>query len=218
MFIDFKADGKTVIVIGGGSEGYRKIQNFLDSTAEITVISKEFSEKIKTIAEQGKIKLKQIQINDAKKFVAQLKPKPDLLLAVTDNSELNSQLVKEAKTVGCIVYCVTDPYLCDFIFPAVAHVGDVKIAVSTNGRSPAVAMMLRQRVEQLVTAGDLLEIELQTYLRKLLKDSTTNQQERSKLLNEILNNEDIKQALEEGNLYVAKALSLKCVQNIKRLQ
>ena len=213
MFVDFKVDGKTVVVVGGGSEGYRKIQNFLDSTAEITVVSKEFSEGIKTVASQGKIILKQGQIGDVKNFIEQLKPKPDMLLAVTDNSELNSQLVKAAKAVGCIVYCVTDSSLCDFIFPAVARVGDVKISVSTGGRSPAIAKELRQRIEEFITLEDLLGIELQAYLRELFKNSISDQRLRSKFLNEIVNNIDIKQALKEGNICVAKELAIKFVQN-----
>ncbi|MCL1977019.1 MAG: bifunctional precorrin-2 dehydrogenase/sirohydrochlorin ferrochelatase [Candidatus Bathyarchaeota archaeon] len=211
--MDFKVDGKTVAVIGGGLEGCRKIQNFLNSTAEITVISNEFSEGIKILAEQGKIRLHQAEIKDEQKFIDQLNPKPDMLLAVTNNSELNAKLVRAAKNVGCIVYCVTDPALSDFILPAIAHVGDVKIAVSTGGKSPAMARELRQRIEKLVTPEDLLEIELQAYLRKLLKNSILDQRIRSRFLNEILNNVDIKQALREGNLCMAKELSLKLVQN-----
>jgi len=213
LFIDFKVDGKKVVVVGGGSESFRKIQNFLDSTAEIIVVSYEFSEGIRSIAAQGKIVLKQVQIVDVKKFIEQLNPKPDLLLAVTDNSVLNSQLVLEAKTVGCLVYCVSDPSLSDFIFPAVARVGDVKIAVSTGGRSPAIAMELRQRIEEFVTLDDLLGIELQAYLREVFKNSISDQRVRSRFLNEILNNVNIKQALREGNICVAKELALKLVQN-----
>ncbi|MCL2172828.1 MAG: bifunctional precorrin-2 dehydrogenase/sirohydrochlorin ferrochelatase [Nitrososphaerota archaeon] len=211
--MDFKVDGKTVMIIGGGFESYRKLQNFLDSSAEITVFSNEFSEDIKTLAAQGKVCLSQIYITDVQKFMVHLTIKPDLVLAVTNDYALNVQLVLAAKKLGCIVYCVSDPSLSDFILPAVARVGDVKIAVSTSGKSPVVARMLRQRIERLVTAEDLLEIELQVYLRKVLKNCETDQRVRSKLLNEILNNVDIKQALNEGKLYVAKALSLKLVQN-----
>jgi precorrin-2 dehydrogenase/sirohydrochlorin ferrochelatase len=103
--------------------------------------------------------------------------------------------------------------LCDFILPAVTYVGDVRIAVSTGGKSPAMAKVLRQRIEKLVTSEVLLEIKLQTYLRAHLKNSVTNQRMRSRLLNEILNNVDIKQALKEGNICVAKELALKLVEN-----
>jgi len=213
LFMDFKLNNKNVVVIGGGCEGYRKLQNFLDSTAKITVVSEEFSDNVKTLAEQGKICLSQIQITEAQKFIDHLSPKPDLLLAVTNNSNLNVELVRAAKKLGCIVYCVSDPSLSDFILPAVAKVGAVKIAVSTGGKSPVVARELRQRIERLVTAEDLLAIELQAYLRELLKGCMADQRARSEFLNETLNNVDVKQALREGNLYVAKELSIKLVQN-----
>ena len=58
----------------------------------------------------------------------------------------------------------------DFILPAVARVGDVKVAVSTGGKSPAMAHVLRERIEKLVTPQDLLEIELQANMRGILKD------------------------------------------------
>lgn len=211
--MDFRLDGKTVVVVGGGLEGCRKIQNIVDSNADITVVSSEFSDGIKAYAKEGKIKLHRAQVKDAQEFVKGLNPKPDLLLAVTNNSELNIQLVKAGRNAGCIVYCVTDPELSDFILPAVAKVGDVKIAVSTGGKSPAMARELRQRIEKLVTPEDLLEIELQAYLRKLLKTSVADQHARSRFLNETLNNVDIKQALADGNLTGAKELALKHLKN-----
>ncbi|MCL1970796.1 MAG: bifunctional precorrin-2 dehydrogenase/sirohydrochlorin ferrochelatase [Candidatus Bathyarchaeota archaeon] len=214
MFIDFNVNEKKVVVVGGGAEGYRKLQNFLGSTAEITIVSSEFSEGVKSIAVQGRISLKQMRIVDVKKFIEQLNPMPDMLLAVTDDLELNRQLVVSAKDAGCIVYSVSDPSLCDFIFPAVAHVGDnVKIAVSTGGKSPAMAKELRQRIEGLVTREDLLEIELQAYLRDVFKGCISDQRVRSRFLKEILNNVDVKHALREGNICGAKELALKFVQN-----
>jgi precorrin-2 dehydrogenase / sirohydrochlorin ferrochelatase len=211
--MDFKLEGKTVVVVGGGLEGCRKTQNFVDSGAQITVVSDEFSECTKSLAEQGKIRLHKVIIKDPQAFIDRLNPKPDLLLAITNNSDLNSQLVKAAKAKCCIVYSVDNPALSDFILPAVAKVGDVKIAISTGGKSPAMARELRQRIEKLVTPEDLLEIELQEYMRGVLKTRLPDQRERARFLNEILNNVDIKQALKDGNLCAAKELAAKLLKN-----
>jgi siroheme synthase-like protein len=216
--MDFKVDGKVVVVVGGGFEGCRKLKSFLDSSSvQITVVSAVFSDEVKSLAEQGKVKLVSAQITDAQLFVENLCLIPDVFLAVTDDSELNAKLVRAVRRVfGCLVYCVSDPSLSDFILPAVARVGEVRVAVSTGGQSPVVARVLRQRIERLITSEDLLAIELQVYLRKLLKSSVSESMVRSKFLNEILNNVDIKQALGEGKLNVAKELSLMLVQNIER--
>lgn len=212
MLIDLKLDAKTVMVVGGGEEGYRKMQNFVGSGAKIWVISKEFSSGTQKLAEEKKVALLKTEIKDAKLFVESLNPKPDILLAATNDSKLNHELVIAAKAVGCMVYSVDNPALSDFILPAVANVGDVKIAVSTSGKSPAMAHVLRERIEQLVKPEDLLEIELQAKMRRLLKQQGSDSKARSKLLFEILNNDKIKQALKEGNLQEAEKMALKLVK------
>jgi precorrin-2 dehydrogenase/sirohydrochlorin ferrochelatase len=208
VLIDLKLDGKTVMVIGGGAEAYRKVQSVLDSGAKIWIISRDFSEGIVRLGEEKKVALLKTGIKDAQAFVDSLSPKPDVLLAVTNDSSLNLGLVKTAKFYGCMVYAVDNPAVSDFILPAVAHVGDVKVAVSTGGKSPAVARMLRERIEQLVTAEDLLEIQLQEKARAALKTSVSDPQVRSKMLYDILNSVEIKKALSEGKLAEAETLAM----------
>ena len=211
MLIDLKLDGKTIIVIGGGSEGYRKTQSFVDSGAKIWVISRDFSSSIQKLGEEKKAALLKTDVQDAKALVESLNPKPDALLATTNDSKLNFELVLAAKSVGCMVYSVDNPSLSDFILPAVAHVGDVRIAVSTSGKSPAMAKALRERIEQLIQPEDLLEIELQSHIRGLLKEQISDPKLRSKMLNEILNNDNIKKVLKEGKLLEAEELAMKLI-------
>jgi precorrin-2 dehydrogenase / sirohydrochlorin ferrochelatase len=212
LLIDLKLDDKTVVVVGGGLEGYRKTQNFIDSGAKITVDSEEFSVGVRRLAEEKKVTLIKANVKDAKGFLGSLSFRPDVFLAVTNDSKLNVELVNAAKSAGCIVYSVDNPSLSDFILPAVAKVGDIKIAVSTSGKSPAMARALRERIEKMVTSQDLLQIELQSYLRGFLKQRIPQQKTRSKILNEILNNVDIKQALDEGKLCEAKEMAIKLIE------
>lgn len=212
MLIDLKLDGKTVIVVGGGSEGYRKTQSFVDSGAKIWVISKVFSSGFQKLHEAKKVALLKTEIQDAKAFVDSLNPKPDVLLAVTDDPRLNLELVKAAKSAGCMVYSVDNPALSDFILPAVAKVGEVKIAVSTSGKSPVMARLLRQRIEKMITPEDLLEIQLQAHVRSILKERVSDPKVRTKMLYEILNNDKIKQVLKEGKLCEAQEIAMKLLQ------
>jgi precorrin-2 dehydrogenase/sirohydrochlorin ferrochelatase len=215
LFIDLKLDGKTVMVIGGGAEACRKTKSFVDSGATIWVISRDFSEGITQLAAESKVALLKTDVMDAKSFVDTLKPKPDILLAATNNAKLNLELVKAAKAFGGIVYAVDNPAISDFILPAVAKVGDVKVAVSTGGKSPAMAHVLRERIEKLVTPTDLLEIQLQAIMRDQLKTQVTDAKERGKLLYEILNNSNIKESLGKGKLQEAQQLANKLIEKRK---
>ncbi len=212
MLIDLKLDRKTVMVVGGGAEAYRKTQSFVDSGAKIWVIAREFSSGIQQLGKLEKVALLKIEIQDAKTFMDSLNPKPDVLLAITNESKLNMGLVKAAKAWGCMVYSVDNPALSDFILPAVAKVGDVRVAISTGGKSPAMARVLRQRIEKLVTPQDLLAIELQADVRGILKKRVSESKARSKVLYEILNNDNIKEALIEGKLQEAQKIAIKLIE------
>jgi precorrin-2 dehydrogenase/sirohydrochlorin ferrochelatase len=216
LFIDLKLAGKNVMVVGGGAEAYRKTQSFLDSGATIWLISRKFSVEIIRLGEDKKVALLKANIKDAKSFVNSLHPKPDLLLAVTDNSKLNLELVEAAKTYKSMVYAVDNPTVSDFILPAIAKLGDVKVAVSTGGRSPAMAHILRERIEKLVTSQDLLWIELQAKMREILKEHIPDAKKRGKILYEILNNNNIKQVLCEDNLQGAQKLAMKLIESRKK--
>jgi precorrin-2 dehydrogenase/sirohydrochlorin ferrochelatase len=212
LLLDLKLDGKLVIVIGGGKEATRKVQSLLDSDAVIWMISQDFSAEALKLGETKKVNLIKTEIKDAQSFLDSLNPKPDVLLAATNNSKLNHALIEAALKYGCLVYAVDNPALSDFILPAIAKIGNVKIAISTGGKSPAMAHVLRERIENLITPQDLLAIELQAKVRSALKSRVSDPKDRSKLLYEILDNVNIKRALLEGNLAEAQKLAMKLVE------
>jgi precorrin-2 dehydrogenase/sirohydrochlorin ferrochelatase len=216
LFIDLKLAGKNVIVVGGGAEAYRKTQSFLDSGATIWVISRKFSNAIVRLGENKKVALLKTDIKDAKSFVESLNPQPDVFLAVTDNSKLNLELVETAKTYKIMVYAVDNPAVSDFMLPAIGKIGDVKVAISTSGRSPAMAHILRKRIEKLVTPQDLLWIELLAKMREVLKERISDAKKRSIMLYEILNNNDVKQALCKNNIQGAQKLAMKLLESRER--
>ena len=212
MLVDLNFKGKYVVVVGGGSESYRKNQSFVEAESKILVVSKTFSRGIKELSANGKLELLQEEVKDAATFVNNLKPKPDLLVAVTNDRELNAQLVKHAKTLGCMVYSVDDPAVSDFILPALAKIGEVRIAISTAGKSPAMARVLRQRIEKTVTSEDLLQIKLQTYLRAVLKKRISDQKVRKQILYRMLKNEEIKRFLKEEQFDEAREMAVKILE------
>ena len=213
MLVDLDFKGKYVVIVGGGSESYRKTPAFVEAGAKILVVSKTFSDGIKKLNALGKLELLQTEVKDAEAFVKSLSPKPDLLVAVTNDHALNAALIRHAKSAGCMVYAVDNPAISDFILPAIARVGEVRIAVSTVGKSPAMAKVLRQRIEKMVTQEDLLQIKLQTYARAVLKKRIRDQKVRKQILYKMLKNDEIKRFLKEDKYDEAKKMAMNIIGN-----
>jgi len=214
MLVDLNFNGKYVVVVGGGSESYRKTLSFVEAGSKILVVSKNFSRGIKKLHTMGKLELLKAEVKDGEAFVKSLKPKPDLLVAVTNDHKLNAQLIKHAKSAGCMVYAVDNPAVSDFILPALAKVGEVRIAISTAGKSPAMARVLRQRIEKLVTQEDLLQIKLQTYARAVLKKRILDQKVRKQILYKMLKSNEIKRFLKEGKFDEAQEMAMKILEKM----
>ncbi len=217
MLVDLKVNGKHVVVVGGGSESYRKTLDFLESGAKILVVSRSFSDGIKGLYEAGKISLQEEEVKNASSFVSSFDPKPDIVVAVTNDHGLNAELVKYAKASGCMVYAPDNPAISDFILPAVAKVGEVRIAISTSGKSPAMASVLRQRIAKLITQEDLLQVKLQSHVREILKHQVLDQKVRKELLYKILEDAKTKKFLKEGKFKEAQEVATKIVEKHLRM-
>lgn len=215
MIIDFKFDGKYVVIVGGGTEAYKKTLSFLDAGSKILVASRTFTSGIKKLHQEKRISLLKTDITNGETFFNQLSPKPDLLAVATDDQKLNMQLSKCARLARCMVYVADNPAISDFILPAVAKIDDVRIAVSTGGKSPAMAKVLRQKVEKLITKEDLLQIKLQNYMRAILKQQVADQKVRKKILYKILKDKDVKKFLRNGKLDEAKKVALKIMKSFQ---
>jgi precorrin-2 dehydrogenase/sirohydrochlorin ferrochelatase len=215
MLVDFKLNGKCVVVVGGGSEGYRKTMDFVDEGAKILVVSKTFSNEVAKLGEEGKVCLQKETVEDAETFVNSFDPKPYLFVAVTDDPVLNAQLIKAARALGFLVYAPDNPAVSDLILPAVAKIGDVKVAISTGGKSPAMARLLRQKIEKMIKPQDLVQIQLQSQLREDLKKQVADQKTRKKLLYMVLEDATVKKLLEAGQLSQAQERAMEMVQKQK---
>ena len=215
MIIDFKFDGKYVVIVGGGTEAYKKTLSFLDAGSKILVASRTFTSGIKKLHQEKKINLLKANIKNGETFFNQLNPKPDLLAVATNDQKLNVQLSKRARSAGCMVYVADNPSISDFILPAVARIGDVRIAMSTGGKSPAMAKVLRQKVERLITQEDLLQIKLQNYTRAILKQRFSDQKVRKKILYKILNDEQVKKLLRNDKLNEAQRVALTIMESFR---
>ncbi|MBI4188037.1 MAG: bifunctional precorrin-2 dehydrogenase/sirohydrochlorin ferrochelatase [Chloroflexi bacterium] len=133
---------KKCVVVGGGQVALRKVGTLLESGADITVISPEICSELTVLEENEQIKVlrRNYQAGDLKEVF--------LAVAATDDGDINRQVMKEAHRNKVLVNVVDDPENCDFIAPSYLRRGDITIAVSTDGKSPALARKIRVKLEE----------------------------------------------------------------------
>src|SRR5215472_8916559 len=137
-----KLTGRPCLVVGAGSVGTPKIDGLLAAGADVTVIAPHATESVRAWAEGGRL------LWLARTFEPSDLNGVFLVVAATSSSALNDVVFKEAQRRGVLANVVDDPPRCDFYYPAVVRRGALQIAVSTDGKSPALAQRLRKRMEE----------------------------------------------------------------------
>ena len=162
-FIDVR--GRRCVVIGGGDIGEEKVRRLLECGAAVVVISPEVSEGVRRLADDGRLTwtARAYEAGDlAGAFIA---------IAATDDNSVNRAIAKEAKTRNVLLNVVDVTHLCTFIAPSVVRRGEVTIATSTGGASPALARKFREelsgsRILQYADLAPLLS-EVRTELKRM---------------------------------------------------
>ena len=179
--IFLKLTGRPCTVIGAGLLAESKIESLLAAQAHVTVIAPGVNARIEELAAAGEIHLHQRPYSHgdlAGSFLA---------VAATDDPAVNRAVFAEAEAAGILVNAVDDPPFCDFYFPSVVRRGELQIAISTAGHSPALAQRLRKEINSLLPldTGDWLN-ELGNLRREVLQIEPLNQQ-RKQLLHTLAN-------------------------------
>ena len=146
-------------MIGGGKIAARKVKELLAAGAQVKIISPKLIPTLKSIVDSNPINYipRDYQEGDlAGSF---------LVIAATNDPAVNQSVWREAQQQGCLINVVDDPQHSNFIMPAMIHRGDLSIAISTGGNSPALARRLREQIESLVGTEYGLLTEIMGELR-----------------------------------------------------
>lgn len=157
-----KFDDKKILIVGGGNVALEKLEHLLDFTHNITLIAQEFNAATQILIDQHHLAnhKKIYEKGDAKGF--------DIVIAAVDNFALQEAIYLETRQYSCLCNCVDLQQYCDFIFPSYVKKGDLTIAISTGGASPAVAKQLRIYLSKLIPNGIVEFLEQMKNYRKTL--------------------------------------------------
>ncbi|MBI3873285.1 MAG: uroporphyrinogen-III C-methyltransferase [candidate division Zixibacteria bacterium] len=157
--------GRPCVVVGAGRIAAPKIAGLLDVGADVTVVASVAKSKVAALATSGRIRLLQRPYTDGDLEGAAL------VIAATDDAAVNLAVHDEARRRDCLVNVVDTTPLCEFITPALVRRGDLTVAISTNGVAPALASVVRRRLERLLDDGYASFLDQARFWRRRLSRS-----------------------------------------------
>lgn len=174
--------GRQCLVVGGGAVGSRKVKTLLACGARVTVISPAASTYIHEQSAKGNItyQMREYRRGDLKGMF--------LTIGATSDEELNFKIHREAEKTGKLCNIADRPKACNFILPSIVARGDLLIAISTSGKSPAFAKRLRKQLETEFGPEYADFLQLMGSIRKQLLAESHEPEEHKPLFEQLIEN------------------------------
>jgi precorrin-2 dehydrogenase/sirohydrochlorin ferrochelatase len=173
-------EDKIALVVGGGRVAQRKVETLLKCGAVIHIISRVLTDKLKELIDSNEVRLLGEEMRD--EFLDDV----FIVIAATDDKELNSRVSETARNRGLLVNAVDQPADCNFIVPSIVRKGDLSIAISTSGKSPALAKKIRKELDGQFGNEYETFLNLMGGLRKEVLAMGLSQEENGRIFHEIV--------------------------------
>jgi len=219
LIVDLNVRGKHAIVVGGGTEGVRKVRGLLGQGCRITVISNRVNRFLADQATRGKIEIVKARLSDAR--ILEGISDVFLVLAATNDHELNRKIVEKGRSIGAFVYATDDPAFSDFSYTSIVNIeGVMQVAISTSGKSPIMARNVRIRAERvlrrIIRKADIDNARLQEFARVAARPRIKTVGKRKEFLYSLIKDRRIQNLIKEERIEDAKSATLELLQKWER--
>jgi|SRR5579859_414075 len=187
-----KLDGRRVVVVGGGEIAAGKLGGLLQTGARIVVVSPALNSHVTALVKEGKIDWLE------KEFTQQDLDGAFLVIAATSVPSVNESVYRAADARGLLCNAVDDIENCHFYYGAVVQRGDLQIAISTNGKSPALAQRLRKELEAQFGSEYESWIEWLGAAREVLRASEAARAQTKEVLHNLASREGFDRFLQQS--------------------
>ena len=196
--INLDVRGRKALVVGGGRIACRKVASLLACDACVTVVSPTFCSELAETP--GIVRIERPYRTADLTGVC-------LVISATDCREVNRQVSADADEAGVPCNVVDEPELCSFTLPAVLSRGQLTIAISTAGASPALAGRLRRELENTLSPAIEVQLQLLAEIRPRVKRSGLGEAERSRLLKAMAGESVCRMIEDKGEVSVREYLA-----------
>lgn len=170
MMVDLQE--RRCLVVGGGTVAERKVTLLVECGADVEVVSPATTPRLAALATAGRVRLRRRPVRPSDLSGA------FLVLVATDDPQVNREIAERVRKGDGLVNVADDPEACTFLVPSVLRRGDLTIAISTGGGSPALAKKLRQRLEQTVGPEYEAFVAALRLLRERAREAIADPEER----------------------------------------
>jgi siroheme synthase-like protein len=178
-----KLEGKRCLVVGAGPIGLEKVESLLRCGASIRVVAPQAVARVQQLSAREEIEWL------ARRFDPEDAIGCDLIIAATNDRNVNQSVFEEASRRSILCNTADDPPLCDFFFGSVVQRGDLQIAISTAGQSPALAQRLRREIDAQLPADLATWLDDLGQVRREVLQAMPAGTERKALLHELAHRE-----------------------------
>jgi precorrin-2 dehydrogenase/sirohydrochlorin ferrochelatase len=190
---------KRCVIIGGGAVAERKAERLIECGAQVTVVSRTLTPLL-----EDRKKTNTIEHLDADYEKKTLRG-AFMVIGATDRDDVNAQVSQDALSLGILVNIVDDPDRCNFILPSLLQQGDLSIAISTGGKSPALARKIKEDLQQQYGPEFKILLKIMGPLRKKVL-AQGHASDMNKAVFEALVRSDMLQAIRDGNRGLVKKI------------
>jgi precorrin-2 dehydrogenase/sirohydrochlorin ferrochelatase len=179
MMVDLTS--RRCLVVGGGKVATRKIKGLLEFNAEILVVSPTVTEQIHSWVQSGKIAWRSglYQKKDGENCF--------IVVAATDDPEVNHQVYLDAKERGQWINVVDQPAYCNFHVPSIVRRGKLTLAISTQGASPSLTKQIRRELSNLYGEEYALFLSIAEEMRSYIQDRVPDRSKRESIFKMMIN-------------------------------
>lgn len=191
MFV--KLAGRRVVVVGGGEIAASKMDSLLQAEAKVVVVSPAVNAQVAGLVRERKIDWL------PKEFSAEDLEGAFLVIAATSVPSVNEAVYRAADARGLLCNAVDDIENCHFYYGSVVQRGDLQLAISTNGKSPALAQRLRKELEAQFGPEYESWLEWLGAARDVLRSSGASQAQNKEVLHGLASRESFERFLAEAS-------------------
>lgn len=182
--IFLKIAGRPCLVVGAGQTALKKLEALMECGAQIQVVAYHAIDAVRALAQQRAIHL------SIRRYVSEDLSGIFLVVAATNDSEVNQAIFRDAKRRGVLINAVDAPPQCDFYFPAIVRRGRLQVVISTSGESPAFAQKLKEDIDFALPESLGAWLERLGKLRRTVLETVPPCDARTQLLAALANRRD----------------------------